>query len=87
MEERVQGLRKSVAAVSQRLMAPKTWLGSESVNVLQILCELLDLVQQMNVQLSEHTHGPTPIPGNSGAFAGYAAEASVLSLSMRPITL
>ena len=87
MEERIQGLRKSVAAVSQRLMAPKTWFGSESVNVLQVLCELLDLVQQMNVQLSEHTHGPTPIPGNSGVFTGYAAEVSALSLSMKPITL
>ncbi|WP_294734773.1 hypothetical protein [uncultured Pseudomonas sp.] len=87
MEERIQGGRKSVAAVSQRLMAPKTWLGSESVNVLQVLCELLDLVQQMNVQLSEHTHGPTPIPGNSGVFTGYVAEVSALSLSMKPITL
>ncbi len=60
MEERIQGLRKSVAAVSQRLVAPKTWSGSEGVNVLQVLCDLLDLVQQMNAQLASHTHGPTP---------------------------
>ena len=32
MDERIQGVRKSVAAVSQRLLAPKTWLGSEGVN-------------------------------------------------------
>ena len=62
MEERIEGLRRSVAAVSQRLVAPKTWLGSEGVNVLQVLCDLLDLVLQMNVQLASHTHGVNPVP-------------------------
>jgi hypothetical protein len=41
MQEKVQGLRQSVAKVSQRLQAPKTWLGSEEVNVLQVLCDAL----------------------------------------------
>ena len=87
MEERIQGLRQSVAAVSQRLVAPKTWLGSEGVNVLQVLCDLLDLVQQMNAQLASHTHGPTPPPGNASAFTSCAAKATALSASMDPITL
>ena len=68
MEERIEGLRESVAAVSQRLVAPKTWLGSENVNVLQVLCDLLDLVQQMNAQLANHTHGPTPVPNNAAEY-------------------
>ena len=50
MDERIQGMRRSVAAVSQSFKAPKTWIGSEGVNVLQVLCDLLDLVQQMNTQ-------------------------------------
>ena len=87
MEERIQGLRKSMAAVSQRLAAPKTWLGSERVNVLQVLCDLLNLVQQMNIQLANHTHGPTPVPGNAAAFIGKAAEAEKLGALMKPITL
>ena len=59
MEERIHGLRKSVTAVSQRLVSPKTWVGSEGVNVLQVLCDLLDLVQQMNIQIAAHTcQGP-----------------------------
>ncbi|MBC2405470.1 hypothetical protein HF257_05605 [Pseudomonas sp. WS 5106] len=87
MEERIQGLRKSVAAVSQRIVSPKTWLGSESLNVLQVLCDLLDLVQQMNIQLSEHTHGPTPPPGNSAAFVGYAAQVENLSLLTKSIVI
>ncbi|AKA83930.1 hypothetical protein [Pseudomonas synxantha] len=86
MEERIQGLRKSVAAVSQRLVAPKTWLGSEGVNVLQVLCDLLDLVQEMNTQLASHTHGPTPPPSNASAFTADATKATLLSQTLKAVT-
>ncbi|MGA9704821.1 hypothetical protein [Pseudomonas sp.] len=87
MEERIQGMRKSVAAVSHRMVAPKTWLGSEGVNVLQVLCDLLELVQQMNLQLAAHTHGPTPAPGNASDFSSAAAKSLSLSGKLKPITL
>jgi len=87
MEERIQGVRKSVAAVSQRLVAPKTWLGSEGVNVLQVLCDLLDLVQQMNIELARHTHGPTPIPTNAKEFSDSAGTALELGMALRKVTL
>ena len=74
MQEQIQGLRQSVAVVSQRLQAPKTWLGSEGVNVLRVLCDLLDLVQQRNTQLAAHTHVPGPAPGPADA-EGFAAKA------------
>lgn len=86
MQEQIQGLRKSVAKVSQRLQAPKTWLGSEGVNVLQVVCDLLDLVEQMNVQLASHVHGPSPQPNNSGAFTAAANSALVMSTKMKAIT-
>lgn len=86
VEERIQGLRESVAEVSQRLVAPKTWLGSEEVNVLQVLCDLLDLVQQMNVQLASHTHGPTPVPGNSAAFTENSNFANQLFIKTKLVT-
>jgi hypothetical protein len=88
MEERIQGLRKSVAAVSQRLESPKTWLGSEQVNVLQVLCDLLDLVQRMNIQLAAHTHtpGPTASPGDAAEFSNKANSAQVLLQSLKAMT-
>lgn len=86
MEERIQGLRKSVAALSQRLVAPKTWLGSEGVNVLQVLCDLLDLVQQMNIQLASHMHGTSPKPNNAAAFANSAELTSRLGEKLKGIT-
>jgi len=89
MEERIEGLRKSVAAVSQRLVAPKTWLGSEETNVLQVLCDLLDLVQQMNVQMAAHTHipGPTPSPSDSSNFSVNASDAGNLATCLKKIKL
>ena len=86
MEERIQGLRKSVAALSQQLVAPKTWLGSEGVNVLQVLCDLLDLVQQMNIQLASHMHGTSPKPNNAAAFANCAELTSRLGEKLKGIT-
>lgn len=87
MQEKIQGLRQSVAKVSQRLEAPKTWIGSSGVNVLQVLCDLLDLVAQMNSQLAGHTHGSTPPPTNAAAFTAASGAAKQLAGKMKPITL
>ena len=87
MEERVEGLRKSVAGVSLQMLAPKNHVGSESVNIFQVVCDLLDLVQQMNTQLASHTHGPTPVPGNAAALTSNAATAQQLGSKMKLITL
>lgn len=87
MQERIEGLRKSVAAVSQRLVAPKTWMGSEGVNVLQVLCDLLDLVQQMNAQLAIHTHGTTPVPSNAAMFAVNSVDAEKMLSKIQEVTL
>jgi hypothetical protein len=89
MEERIQGLRKSVSGVSQRLHAPKTWLGTEGVNVLQVLCDLLDLVQQMNTQLAAHSHVPGPAPSQTDVaeFSAKALRAGFMAAKLKPITL
>ena len=87
MQERIEGLRKSVAGVSQRLVAPKNHIGSESVNLFRVVCDLLDLVQQMNTQLASHTHGPTPVPANAAVFTSNAGKATLLVGQLKPITL
>lgn len=87
MQEQIKGLRKSVTGVSQNLTAPKTWLGSEGVNVLQILCDLLSLVEKMNVQLAGHIHGSSPVPNNAAIFSTAATTAETLLNKLSPITL
>ena len=78
MQEKIQGLRQSVAGISQSLQAPRNWIGSEGVNLFQVVCDTLDLLQQMNKQIAFHVHASSPVPNNAAAFT----EAAVQSLSM-----
>lgn len=88
MQEKIQGLRKSVAGISQSLKAPKTWIGSEGINVLRVLGDLLDLVQQMNTQIAAHGHPQLGAPPtNAAAFTADAAKAALLSAELESITL
>jgi hypothetical protein len=89
MQERIEGLRESVAGISQRMQAPKNWMGSGTVNLFQVVCDTLDLLQQMNTQLAAHTHvpGPTPSPTDAAAFTVKATQALTLAAKLKPITL
>ncbi|WP_448125833.1 hypothetical protein [Pseudomonas veronii] len=87
MRERIEGLRKSVAAVSQSMKSPKTWIGSEGINVLRVLGDLLDLVGDMNSKIAAHTHGQTPVPTTAAEFAAAATKAALLSAELGSITL
>ncbi len=87
MQERIEGLRNSVAGVSQQMQAPKSWVGSNSVNIFQVVCDLLDLVQEMNSQLAVHTHGSSPIPTNNAIFVRNATMTERMSAQLGAITL
>lgn len=86
MREQIQGMRESVAVIGQRLVAGKTWLGSEAVNVLQVLCDLIDLLGQMNTGIAAHKHGPSPPPDKAAEFTTHAASAMTLGTLLTPIT-
>ena len=86
MQELIEGVRRSVAGVSQRLQAPKNWIGSESVNLFQMVCDILDLLEQMNAQIAGHVHGTSPVPSNASAFTENIALAADYVASLKPIT-
>ena len=87
LQEQIEGLRQSLAAGGQRLQAPSTWLGSDSVNVLQVRLDLIDLVQQMNTQLAAHGHPSLNAPpGTAANFTANASTAQQLNGQLAPIT-
>lgn len=86
MHEQIQGLRKSMATGGQRLIAPKNHVGSEGVNIFQVVCDLLDLVEQMNTAIAAHKHGPTPPPDTAGEFVTRAGAATGLGARLKTIT-
>lgn len=89
MKEKIQGLRKSVAGMSQELQAPKNWVGSEEVNLFKIVCDTLDLLHEMNIQLAAHTHSPgsTPSAIDASAFTAKAIQTMILAEKLKPVTL
>ncbi|MEE4094170.1 hypothetical protein V2I59_11560 [Pseudomonas viridiflava] len=87
MQERIEGLRRSVAHESQLFRAPKTWLGSDKTNVLRVLGDTLDLLGQLAAELAAHTHGPSPTPTQAGAFLSNAVQAKLLFEEITVATL
>lgn len=87
MQERIEGLRRSVAGISQRFQAPKIWIGSGEVNLFKVVGDVLDLLQQMNLEIAIHTHGTTPVPANATTFEACAAQSKAASISVKKITL
>lgn len=86
MQERIRGARQSVASVAQRFKAPTTWLGSETTNVLTVLCDLIDLVEAMSTAIAAHTHAPKQPPVNAAQFIAHAESATELYAELNPIT-
>jgi hypothetical protein len=87
MHEKVAGLRKSVAGMSQQMIAPKNHVGSVGVNIFRVLCDTLDLIEQMATELASHTHGPSPVPTQGAAFIADGVKAALLSAELRSVTL
>jgi hypothetical protein len=87
MQEQIKGLRKSVAGISQLLVAPKNHVGSDTVNIFKVLCDTLDLIQQMAAQIATHVHGASPVPTSAAAFAADAAAALALSTPLKAVTI
>jgi len=88
MQEKIAGLRRSVAGISQQLIAPKNHVGSEGINIFRVLCDTLDLLQEMNTQIAAHVHpqvGQPPV--NAAAFTADAVKAALLSAELGSVTL
>ncbi|MDV9032288.1 hypothetical protein Q7C30_009285, partial [Pseudomonas sp. RAC1] len=85
--ERIEGMRKCITAGSQRLQAPKTWLGSKDVNIIQLIYDLALIVIEMNQQLALHKHGPTPPPDNQEIFSNMFEKTSLIATTLEEVKL
>lgn len=83
--EKVGKLRSSVAAARQEVIAPVVWVGSQSVNILQLMLETLDVVKQLATLTASHTHNNTGAPLNATSFTGVGTSATALKTKYNPI--
>ena len=66
--EKIGQIRKSVAAVQQKIIAPVVWISSGTINVAQLM---LDVVKELAEQTASHTH-------NTGAIRNTGTKADTL---------
>lgn len=86
IQEHVKGIRRSISGISQSLIAPHNHVGSESVNIFSVLCDTLDLIEHMSIQIAAHVHGSSPVPTDAQAFIVDSEYAKSLSILLRSVT-
>lgn len=78
--------RNVMASAEQVHKSPKTWLGSDSENVLKLLSELMATVNALATTCASHTHGTGPAPNEAGDFNSQASQANAQKGRLDPIT-
>jgi len=77
--------RQSIAGTRQEIIAPVVWIGSEKINVAQLMLDTVAFVQQLAEQLASHTNPSTGQPTNSSAIAQSGQQAAALSSKYSPV--
>ena len=78
LTEQIEGLRRSVAKGLNLMAGSRVHVGSEGVNVLQMLLEMADLLKALAQTCASHSHPNTSQSSSSGQFTGTAAKAGSL---------
>lgn len=74
------------AAKLAKVQGKTVWLGSENVNAVQILLDLIAIVKSTNKLLSTHTHIGAGKSPQAGEFTGFESDAASLESNLSPIT-
>lgn len=77
--------RRTIAGELQHLEAPKTWLGTDSTNIMRLLLELMGVVKALANTASSHTHNGGRSPDQAGDFSGQSSSAGQLASTLSPI--
>ena len=82
-------VRECQAKAKQLLKSPKTWIGSDSENVLNIMIDMMSTLETALNTIAAHTHsgGQIGAPDQSGAISSASSEiGSIRSGRLSPIT-
>ena len=89
IQESCDKVRQCTAKAKQLLKSPKTWLGSDQENLLQIMVDCLSELESALETLAIHTHngGNVTVPDQSAVISGSASNLSdIRSRRLEPIT-
>ncbi|MBC3946683.1 hypothetical protein H8S21_15230 [Erwinia persicina] len=83
--EKIGGIRSSIATAQQQVIAPVVWVGSQQINVMQLMLDTLDVVRQLAQLTAAHTHPDTGQPTNAAAIAQTGSQADTLKKKYKPV--
>ena len=84
LDEDVALVRRALAGELQHFEAPKSWMGTDGVNIFRLLNQLMTVVEQLASTAAGHTHGGSP-PTNAQTFSGQSQQAGELAGQLSPI--
>ncbi len=83
--EKVGQIKQSVAGAQQQIIAPVVWIGSQEINVAQLMIDTLDVVKELAELTAEHTHNNTGAPLNAQAIRGTGTKSDSLNEKYSPV--
>lgn len=83
--EKVGQIRQSIAGAQQQIIAPVIWIGSQQINVAQLMIDTLDVVKELAELTANHTHSNTGAPTNSAAIKGTGTKSDSLNKKYSPV--
>ncbi|MET4706740.1 hypothetical protein [Endozoicomonas lisbonensis] len=84
---KVGKIHQNIAAIKQIMKSPRTWVGSDSENVLQILIDFMEETAAALDTIAGHTHSGGPKPDQGGDISGKSSAIKEINNGrLKPIT-
>lgn len=83
--EKVGQIKQSIAGAQQQIIAPVVWIGSQQINVAQLMIDTLDVVKELAELTAAHTHSNTGAPINAAAIKGTGTKSDTLNKKYSPV--
>lgn len=83
--EKIGQIRQSLAGQKQEIIAPVVWIGSQKINVAQLMLDTLDVVKELAELTAAHTHANTGTPNNADDIKGTATKSDGLKQKYSPV--
>ncbi|EKT58145.1 hypothetical protein [Providencia burhodogranariea] len=83
--EKIGQIKQSVSGAQQQIIAPVVWIGSQEINVAQLMIDTLDIVKELAELTASHTHNNTGEPLNAQAINGTGTKSDNLREKYSPV--
>lgn len=85
IKENITTIRKSIAGTMHQIIAPQIWIGSQAINVSQLMLDTLELVERLAELTANHTHQNTGTPTNANAITQVKTDGVSLDKKYSPV--